>query len=67
MTRYESETRNNSTYFQGSTERDCLGYKHVKKKNAFFTAEHGIKIPTDKDRSLICASLVLSTRRNRCR
>ena len=36
-------------------------YRHVKQKKATIVAEYDISLPTDKDRCLICASLVLST------
>ena len=45
--------------FHKAARRNRLLFKDVKKKEATFSAEHDIRLPTDKDKTLICASLVL--------
>ena len=47
--------------FHSGVRKNRIDFKHIKKKTAVFSAEHDIKLPTDKDKSLICASLVMSS------
>lgn len=52
---------NKQPSFHRAGRRNRLEFKHVKKKNAVFLADHDIKLPTDTDRAFICASLVMSS------
>ena len=51
----------NQNTFHRTARRNRLLFKHVKKKSVGFLAEHDIRLTTDKNKSLICSSLVLSS------